>query len=121
MPHYSALARGGAGASREPRCPQFVRTTASPDSPRLTPPDLLRAGTSAFQALVLRPRVCGRLCSHTDSTPKHTHRHTHTPPLQLWDHSAIRRAWLLLREMPLHRRKSPSELQESAPTFVLSF
>lgn len=83
MPHYSALARGGAGASREPRCPQFVRTTASPDSPRLTPPDLLRAGTSAFQALVLRPRVCGRLCSHTDSTPKHTHRHTHTPTAAL--------------------------------------
>ena len=56
----------------------------------------------------------------------HTHRHTHTHTEQqqrrrLWDHRTIRHAWFFLREMPLKSHKSPSELQESAPNFVLSF
>lgn len=56
-------------------------------------------------------------------TSVYTHRHTpkHTHPLQLGGHRTIRRACFFLWEMPLKTHKSPSELQESAPTFVLSF
>lgn len=41
MPHYSTLAWGErGGVIRAPRCPQFIHTTDSANSRRLTPPDL---------------------------------------------------------------------------------
>lgn len=65
---------------RAPRCPQFMHTTDSANSRRLTPPDLrlLLSGsvaeTSASRRCSCgRELACGRLGTHTD-----THPHTHT-------------------------------------------
>lgn len=126
-PHYSTLARGGGGGDPRAQVPPvhshhgFCKLLAAHASRSPAPPLQVCGRNVCFQALILRPRVSVWTSVYTHRhTPTHPHPpHTHT--LNLWAHRTIRRAGLFLREMPLKMHKSPSELQESAPTFVLSF
>lgn len=112
-------ARPGAPSSFTPRILQTPGGSRLPisssSSPSLWPKRLLPGADPAAAS------ECVDVCVHTQT-------HTHTPPppphthtLNLWGHRTIRRAGLFLQEMPLKMHKSPSELQESASTFVLSF
>lgn len=108
--------RPGAPSSFTPRILQTPGGSrlliSSSSSPSLWPKRLLPGADPAAAS------ECVDVCVHTQT---HTQTHTHPHALQLGGHRTIRRAWVLLREMPLKMQKSPSKLQESAPTFVLSF